>query len=185
MKFISFNGYDLSHLNPFLWEFIQPARNEITEKRYKVLFEFSHHCFTKSPNKYKGETLANYPAELKYETEKETRIFCIERYQLSLRLPEILKEMDKNKCFFTSADDKFMTISIEEDNGEIVDYEIYFSLKKSNIKNEVCALYIFINSAYKRTEDYKLHSPRRHLKPVSLFVLLYNTLNNKRIKKPR
>lgn len=180
-----FNGYDLSHLTPFLHEFTQAAQDGKEMRQYRVIFEFSHHCFTKSPNKYKGETLADYDAELHYHTEKETRIFCLERYVLSKKLPDILKEMDKNKCFFTSADDKFMTISIEDDKGESVDYEIYFSLKKSKIKNDQCDLYIFINSAYKRTPEYQLQQPRGRLKPISLFVLLYNTLNNKRIRKPK
>lgn len=172
--------YNLSHLNAFYTEFIQPAQNGKSEKIYRCLIEFSHHCFTKSPNSHKGETLSDYPSELHYTTEKETRIFCAERYALSLQLPYIIRQMDKQKCFFTSANDKFLTISIQTQANEIVDYEIYFSLKKA----KQCDVHIFINSAYLRSTDYRTYQIPVRRKPVSLFVLLYNTLHNKKIKRP-
>lgn len=169
--------FSLSHLDPFYTEYVQPAKQDKGEKRYRCLIEFSSHCFTRSPNKHKGETLESYDSTLHYTTQKETRIFCFERYQLSLQLPDILREMDKQKCFFTSANDKFLTISIQNQAGENVDYEIYFSLKKS----KKCDVHIFINSAYVRSADYQAAPLRR--KPISFFVLLNNTLINKRIKK--
>lgn len=103
---------------------------------------------------------------------------------MSKRLPEFLKNMDKEKCFFTAASDKFVTIRIQNEQGVSVDYEIYFSLKKSRLKH--VDVYIFINSAYIRSADYKPVSKSRNVrrKPVSLFVLLHNTVNNKKIKRP-
>lgn len=172
--------YDLSHLNAFYTEFIQPAQNGKSEKIYRCLIEFSHHCFTKSPNVHKGETLSNYPSELHYATEKETRIFCAERYLLSTQLPQIIRQMDKQKCFFTSANDKFLTVSIQTQANETVDYEIYFSLKKSKQYD----VHIFINSAYTRSMDYLAFSTPIRRKAVSLFVLLHNTVHNKKIKRP-
>lgn len=68
--------YELTHLNAFYTEFIQPASAQKSEKIYRCLIEFSHHCFTKSPNIHKGESLADYPEQLYYITEKETRLFC-------------------------------------------------------------------------------------------------------------
>lgn len=93
--------------------------------------------------------------------------------------------MDKTGCFFTSADDKFLKISIEQDNGQLVDYEIYFSLKKAKSKN--CDVHIFINSAYARDENYYTapQQPRPSRKKISLFVLLKNTIEGKKIKKPK
>lgn len=172
--------YNLSHLNAFYTEFVQVATKSQSEKRYRCLIEFGTHCFTKSPNVHKGETLANFDNSLHYVTDKEIRLFCPERYQLSLKLPEILRNLDKHKCYFTSANDKFLTISIQNQQGEMVDYEIYFSLKKS----KTCDVHIFINSAYLRSLDYRSNKTMLRRKPVSLFVLLHNTITNKRIKRP-
>lgn len=171
--------YSLSHLNMFYTEFIQPKTATKAEKRYRCLIEFSSHCFTKSPNVHKGESLNDYPTSQHYITNKEIRLFCLERYELSKKLPDILASLDKQKCFFTSADDKFLTISIQTQSGETKDYEIYFSLKKA----KQCDVHIFINSAYLRSQDYQTSTPIRR-KPISLFVLLHNTLTNKRIKRP-
>lgn len=85
--------------------------------------------------------------------------------------------MTKNKCYFTSANDKFLSIDVIEDEKKI-NYEIYFSLKKSSLKE--CDVHIFINSAYIRSDNKTI--PRR--KNISFFVLLNNTITNKKIKKP-
>lgn len=174
--------YDLSHLDPFYTEFIQPANQKNPERLYRCLIEFSCHCFTKSPNIHKGETLSDYPNNLHYQTEKEVRIFDLIRYELSKQLPHFLRKMDQYKCYFTSADDKFLTISIQDNNGEQSDYEIYFSLRKS----KRCDVHIFINSAYLKDKHYKnsAEKPIRR-KPISFFVLLKNTIENKKIKRPK
>ena len=186
MKFPNFNYkgqvFDLSHLVPFYCEYIHPASASSDEKIYRCIVEFSGHCFTKSPNQRKGETLASYESELHYSLATETRIFCFERHRYSLQLPQIIKELANRKCFFTSADDKFLTIEVQNEEGKTVDYEIYFSLKKS--KEKQCDIHLFINSAYIRSDDYKpVNHPIRR-KSISFFVLLHNTLTNKRIKKP-
>lgn len=171
----------LSHLDTFYVEYVQPAKGDKDEKIYRCLIEFSHHCFTKSPNIHKNEKLSDYSQSLHYKTEKETRIWDWERYELSKKLPSILRNIDKQKCFFTSANDKFLTVSIQNRNGESVDYEIYFSLKKSH----TCDVHIFINRAYLRSDDYKPSSGKLKRKPISFFVLLTNTIMNKRIRKPK
>lgn len=177
--------YDLSHLSPFSHEYIQAASAYTgqPEKRYRCIIEFSGHCFTKSPNLRKQESLDDFPVELHYAltTQKnisETRIFDFERYQYSLQLPSIIKELDKRKCFFTSADDKFLTVEIPSSTGVKLNYEIYFSLKKSHAKNH--DVHIYINSAYVRCGV----SIANNRKSIKLFTLLHNTLCGKRIKKP-
>lgn len=189
MKFEPFNYqgqvYDLSHLAPFSHVYVQAAcpKTGAAEKHYRCIVEFSGHCFTKSPNLRQHETLDDFPIDLHYELTtqknvKETRIFDFERYQHSLQLPNIIKELDKRKCFFTSADDKFLTVEIQSETGEKLNYEIYFSLKKANAKNH--DVHIYINSAYIRDGV----SIANNRKSIKLFTLLHNTLLGKRIKKP-
>ncbi len=177
---IQINGkrYCFEHLNPFTTTFTLPAKLNQPSQTYHCIIEFSSHCFTRSFNTRQNETFHNISSELIYRDKKETRIFCPERYELSLRLPGILKTLNQYKCFFTSADDKFLTIELLTEKQEKVQYEIYFSLKKSNKANT--DIHIFINSAYPRTTPQ--NRPKR--KPISLFILLYNTLHNRKIKKP-
>lgn len=181
-KYYKDTVYDLTHLKPFVCEYIQASNSRgEPEKKYRCIVEFSTHCFTKGLNARKNETLADFDSDLHYVTEKETRIFCFERYYVSLQLPEIMRKIDKHPCFFTSVDDKFLTVSLIGSDGKKVDYEIYFSLKKSN--NKKYDIHIFINSAYIRDENYGGVRPKR--KKVSLFVLLHNTQTNRKIKRPK
>lgn len=182
MKKYSPFTFSLEHLNAFYTEYFEPAKGEKPGRKYRCLVEFGTHCFTRSLNSNKNENLSDYDPSLHYyEENRETRIFCLERYILSLDLPRILKEeIYKNKCFFTSANDKFLRISKKKQNGEFANYEIYFSLKKS--KN--CDVHIFVNSAYIRSSDYQSRNNGLRRKPISFFVLLDNTINNKRIKRP-
>lgn len=177
--------YDLTHLTAFSCDYIQPAKSDGTaEKRYRCIIEFSSHCFTRGENKRKGEKLSDVEPALHYVTAKETRIFCFERYQVSKMLPQIMREISRSKCYFTSADDKFLTISVTDKNGKKVDYEIYFSLQRA--KSPKHDVHIYINSAYIRDKDYKEnHGTTVRKKPVGFFVLLHNTLVNKRIKRPK
>lgn len=177
--------YDLTHLTAFSHDYIQAPKDDGTaEKRYRCIIEFGTHCFTRGINKRKGEKLSDIEPALRYITDKEVRIFCFERYQVSKMLPQIMREVSRNKCYFTSADDKFLTISLTDRCGKKVDYEIYFSLKRA--KSPKHDIHIYINSAYIRDEGYKEnHGTKARRKPVGFFVLLHNTLSNKRIKCPK
>ena len=131
-----FNGenYELSHLNTFLHKFIQEAKGNNPERVYECIIEFSHHCFTKSPNSHTGENLDSYPADLHYVTSKETRVFCFERYDLSFKLPNLIRDLHTLKCFFSKDNKKFLTFKILNRNEQEVDYLICFSLTKINKK---------------------------------------------------
>ena len=59
-----------------------------------------------------------------------------------------------------------------------------FHFKEPNLQN--MNVHIYINSAYIRDGDYKEnHGTKVRRKPVGFFVLLHNTLINKRIKRPK
>ena len=68
--------YDLTHLHPFEIEFKQAAIQDKPEKSYFFQVCFSLHCFT-----YKN--LGNADNKLLYSDNRETRVFCFERYELS------------------------------------------------------------------------------------------------------
>lgn len=168
--------YSLSHLNSFRHTFVQQAKGKNPERLYKVDVEFSSHCFTKG---LKQDTLANHPEDLHYSDDRETRIFCFDRHELSKRLPGIIREIDLRKCFHTGKSN-FLTIEFIDENEQKQQYEVYFVVTKK----DKGVLRLFIQSAYPRDPT---HIPEKKVrrKPVGFYILLHNTLKGKPTRMPR
>lgn len=162
--------FDLSHLHPRSMFFTQAVKGDNPERVYEVSVIFSMHCFTEFPS---GTRL---DPSFAYSDNRETRHFNLRRYELSFHLPRIIEDLMQCRCFHTGRDN-FFTFKLIDENGAQVDYEIFFSVSKS----ERGALNLYVQSAYVR--DY-LHSNRPHEKPIRFAVILFNTLNNRPIKVP-
>ena len=63
---------------------------------------FSDHCFTSSISDLKNSSNLNV-----YGFSSKDRVFDIERYNLSLNLKSIIKEMKMKDVFFSKKDDLF------------------------------------------------------------------------------
>jgi len=154
--------YDLSHLSPRTLMFERPPQCGKPAVRFTVDVIFSLHCFShKLPS-------GPYDRSLTYSDVRETRLFDFERYELSKRLPEIIKTMAQRKCFHTGHGN-FVTVEVVKENGEAVDYHVFFTVSKSARKGRIN---IYIQSAY--APDRKVSSSR---KPIRFLVILHNTLN--------
>jgi hypothetical protein len=165
--------YSLNHLAKFEWEFCQKAKAGKPENHYKFIIEFGLHCFTRAPNKEKGEKLQDVDSALHYRDSRETRIFCFDRYSLSNRLPSIAKQVSSKPCFNTGKGN-FFVIELINDKGVQEEYEIYFkvSIEKRGL------LRLFVQSAYVRDNEHKSSQPAK--KKIAFFVIA----NNIRLKKP-
>jgi len=156
--------YDLSHLHPSVHFYFQPAKGLLPPRGYRVNILYSLHCFTRSGA---GETID--PA-LEYGDDRETRVFDFRRYNLSLQLPAIVKNLMGAKCFEADRDN-FFTLHVVDDQGNNVDYEVYFKASKSSING---TLNLFVQSAYPRDAAYRGNRPRKHPKSIGFAVVLYN-----------
>lgn len=149
-------SYDLSHLNSFEYVFIQSATDKAPQRKYKVFVEFSNHCFTSGTG-----TDSNSDREYRYrDSERNPRFFDFARYELSKNLPEIIKGLNTRICFQTkNVTRNFFTVEIYDNNGEPIEYEIYFSvyktpkLGKKNLK-------LHIDSAFPRDNNNPLYQTR-------------------------
>lgn len=168
--------YCLGHLAEFEWEYIQAASGGNPERRYPFIVEFGLHCFTKAPNKHQGETLDDYDAALFYADSRETRIFCFSRYQLSLLLPEIAKDISVRNCYHTGKGN-FFTIELTDESGNKQEYEVYFNVTRSSGK-----LRLFVESAFVRDDEHGSSQPKK--KKINFFVIAHNRKLNKEIKVP-
>ncbi len=165
--------YDLSHLHPFTLEIINDAKDGKDEQKYIFDVRFSLHCFTNACKESDDK-------KLQYSDNRETRSFCFTRYQLSLKLPEIVKVIHTKRCNHTGKGNFFIIESITED-GDLIEYEVYFDIKKSPRNNDPMKL--FIQSAYVRTEESKKY--RHQAKKINFFVIAHNKKHGKPIRVPR
>lgn len=170
----NYNGstYDLGHLHPFCFQYKQEATDTKPESIYKVQICFSMHCFTKAE-------LTSSAHPLNYSDANETRTFNFERYELSKKLPDIVMSLHKMKCMHTTRGNYFV-IDIQHPVTGKQEYEVFFNVSK--LANNVASIYV--ESAYVRDEEHMQNRPPT-TKKISLFVLIYNKLNNKPIKIPR
>ena len=162
--------YDLTHLHPFEIEFKQQASKDKPEKSYLFEVCFSLHCFT-----YKD--LGGTDKRLLYSDARESRVFCFERYELSKNLPKIVRTIFERNCYHTGHSNYF-TVEFINQQGETVEYQVYFSVSKSSQRKGLLNLYI--QSAYPNTRG-KGHKDK---KPIRFRVIAYNSLVGKQIKPP-
>lgn len=120
--------YSLAHLNPFEMGFYgQKVKKELT-----LSVIFSDHCFTERSDKQRRTS---------------ERVFSLERFNLSLKLPEIMRGMcnEKVKVYQTSARRNFAYVVQIENNGQ--KYNVFFEVRK-NRKPHQTDLVLRVESAY-------------------------------------
>jgi hypothetical protein len=117
--------YDLSHLHPFSFDFVVPARDGKPEQRYGIDVIFSLHCFSRGIRQ--GEV---YVADLAYADSREVRLFDEQRYTHSLQLPGIIRSIGVRRCFHTGYGN-FFTVELIDAKGERVEYTVYFKLSRA------------------------------------------------------
>ncbi len=167
-------SYDLSHLDPFYWNYTAKAGEKRPERMYKFQVSFSMHCFTRDP--FPDEQINEV---LWYKELKEKRLFCFNRYGYSRQLPAIIKSMGERTCWHTHHDN-FFTIELMSEQGRTIEYEVYFDVTKATRQGGW--LNLVVQSAYERTDDYASLQPRK--KKIRLDVIAYNKQSGKKIRRP-
>lgn len=163
--------YQLDHLHPFEMDVVQAAKGKNAERKYPFFISFSLHCFSRK--KLRNEEDIN----LYYSDSRETRVFCYNRYELSKRLPDIIRDIGRKKCSHTGHGN-FFIVEIMTEEGKSQNYEVYFSVRKEK-KGK---LWLHIESAYIRDRN---HAVSRKKKPIAFYVIAHNKLHNKLIKIPK
>ena len=168
--------YSLSHLCEFEWTYTQAAKGANPERKYKFTVEFGLHCFTYAPNKNKGETLNSFPKDLNYSDSRETRIFCFKRWKLSFRLQDIAKDISQKHCYNTGKGNFFTIELINENTGDVEEYEIYFKVSR----DKKGWLRLFVQSAYIRDQSHGTTQPDK--KKIGFFIIAKKVQEKKTIQ---
>ncbi len=179
MKWNTFNyqgkAYDLTHVHPFEWVYVLPAKGDKPERHYPFYVEFSMHTFTRGIKP--GEAVD--PA-LVYQDSREKRIFDFGRYELSKQLSAIVQSLGDRKCHHTHHGN-FFTVELTGDDQQIRSYEVYFTVSRAGRGRK--GLNLYVQSAYLRDSG---HGSKPTRKPsIRFHVIAHNTLHKKPIKAPK
>lgn len=177
-KAITIGGvaYDLSHLHPYLWEVEIPGtpasdnRAAVPPRRLRVNVTFGLHCFARDalPGEYVG-------ADWWYQDNRERRVFCELRYELSKQLPLIIETLHLRRCMHTGREE-FVTLEVMH-QGRSFDYAVFFTVTKAG-RGDHADLNLFVNSAHER------YDPLKYTKPIRFHFILLNRYQGKQIKPP-
>jgi len=166
--------FDLSHLDPISVDFIRPATEKNTEKKYKVWVSFSDHCFT-------DHFAKNDDIDWLYKPSYTERYFCTDRYQHSKGLMGVLHNLALTNPYigktFNQHREQYYHL---EANILDIDYSVFFEIDKNN--NPANDLRIKIVSAYEKAEWSQAVSTSSHHK---FWSVLDSKVNNTKLKMKR
>ena len=113
------------------------------EARARIDIHYSHHCFTEDLQK-----VGRYSREEMYEDlgRKEERAFCLERWELSKYLPEIVLSLADRRCYETRHLN-FVTVELARAAPKY--YVVYFRTKAAL----GLGVDLFIESAYPKVDN--------------------------------
>jgi hypothetical protein len=127
--------YRLGHLASFEFSLALDAQASVS---VALQVQFSAHCFTERFD------AAVHQTEHRYTHLGELRAFNLERYQLSLLLPDLIRSMGQRKVNFTK-ESNYLLVERVDLQGVRQQYVVFFDLKKAKGGR---ALRMFVQSAY-------------------------------------
>lgn len=143
---------DISHLRHVTRYMTLDLDGGIQKKNARVEFGFSSHCYSRGP--FEGEVIPSamlVPDGSEYSPRH--RIFCPDRYRLSLNLVGLIDRLiDSNGHVLRSIHVNFYSttiVTIGQDGGEIeAPYYVFMSAKKKQDPNQPPKIAVFVESAY-------------------------------------
>ncbi len=157
--------FDLSHLDQFDHVYLLSDGSS-----HCVTIRFSHHCFTDHPS-------PTDDPDSSFVIGKDRRTFDVQRWQLSQRLPQIIKTLETRYISHTDHQ-SFFTVELVNERGQPQDYEVYFEVTKDT---KTKRLYLTVKSAYSRDPNRNTQRPKS--RKIRLLVILRNAQQNKPIRR--
>lgn len=144
--------YDLSHLHPFSFSFHLDALGALPAITFEIDVTFGLHCFTE-------ELKDEHPAAYHYADKRETRAFNVERYELSMGLAGIIRDLDRRRCY-EAQHNNYMTFEIVR-NGAAVQYQVYF--KVMQVRGLEGRLNLLVQTAFPKDDPKKVQREKPRL----------------------
>jgi hypothetical protein len=158
--------YDLSHLDPSVVQYIQPGTDTVAAKVYNVNVIYTQHCFTRDIPRSGA-----YDQTLAHKDGKEVRLFDVDRWELSKRLPGIVRALTERTCRHAK-ENNFVTVEAVTEDGDVLEYDIFFVASKAMRPGFIN---LIIQSAYLREQ-------KQMGKRVSFLTILFSALSGKKLR---
>lgn len=129
--------FTLNHLHPFRFTLDMEATKISPARSVQVHVGFGLHTFTRNPKS--GDLPHSF-----YSDDREKRVFDEERYELSLRLPEIVRSWPEGRPPCSRAKDENY-VSIDLGSGDR--YAVFFNVKRWTAIDKNSVLLV-VQSAY-------------------------------------
>jgi hypothetical protein len=95
--------------------------------------------------------------------------------ELSKFLPAIIQTLPDRKPYHNKNRRNFFTVEVVTENESTIEYDIFFKVRKKAKSR----LEMIVETAFVRDPGYD--STRPDGKPIRFWIILYNTMNNKKI----
>lgn len=152
---ITINGesIDISHLRPITRKMTLDLRGGMQKKDARLEFRFSCHCYSRGPKEDEEAIPEGMLVPDGSMEQPRDRIFCPNRYELSLQLVEKIDaliasngnvEKSRHLNFFATS------LVVQDEGGDTQDvpYYVFMKAKKKQDPNQPPKLDIFVESAY-------------------------------------
>lgn len=166
--------HDLSHLHPFRFNLKMSAAGNHPARDIDIRVAFSSHCFT--------QKCLDGTHDSAFSAAHDRRRFCLERYALSMQLPDIIRDLDRRKCYFNfknSRQRNYITLDVLDGAGAPTEYLVFFDVRHAG---EDQAVLVFVQSAFPAGIAPKPHGISR--KKVGFRVLVSLALQNRKPRPP-
>ena len=158
---------NFDHLEPFQFLVVTEAR----PGGATIDVRFSNHCFSEAYN-----AAVHATPIVDVWDRGQRRVFCQQRYDLSLGLRTIIEALPTSPIFLTP-EANFVRIVTADANG-VNEYRVYFNAKHGRDASDVS---IFIESAYPPDFSKQVLKPSQMTK-VRFSVLVDKTIRGEKIK---
>jgi hypothetical protein len=132
----------LTHLHPFSFSHTLPLTDKYPAVTVEVRVAFSCHVFTRD------QTADDGGMKPYIVRERETRMFCEKRYNLSKGLKALVESLATRPCFFTGQQNYF-TVDMPSALSATEEYRVFFDVRPSGQN----AVLVFVQSAYAANLD--------------------------------
>lgn len=166
-------AYPLHHLHPFRFALQLPESARYPALEVDMRVGFSMHTFTR-------KEIGTGDSAWRYSDDRETRIFDLDRYALSKHLPEVVRTIERRKCYHAK-DQNFLTLGQPDGLPAGHEYQVFFDLRRWRAKEAPGGppvIQLIVQSAYATLYGQAPRGLRRQ--PVGFHVLIYGAVTGNR-----
>lgn len=159
IDFATGNAYSLEHLAPFAVTYQILVEGEPVDVTLHV--HFPNHCYTRSRHDSDPDEAVLIPEP--DDRSDEERVFCINRWNFSQKLPDIIKNLHSKGCFPGGSKEIFYRQEDPPRAGHVAGWYLVFRLGVSNTHKNLTMSVRSVHYRYNKPYDIRGGSRRFYI----------------------